>query len=121
MRRDCLEPLVLSVKEAAKRPGISRKQLSGIVNGHAGISAEMAIRFDKAFGGGASTWYRLQAAYDLSPPSNFFPLRHGRLRTRLGNLLLPAAVTRGKGEILKQRLRGLPRHAGVRDALSEGQ
>lgn len=66
VRHDCLEPLGLSVTEAAKRLGISRKQLSAIVNGHAGISPEMAIRFDKAFGGGASTWYRLQAAYDLA-------------------------------------------------------
>lgn len=66
VRHDCLEPLGLSVTEAAKRLGISRKQLSAIVNGYAGISPEMAIRFDKAFGVGASTWYRLQAAYDLA-------------------------------------------------------
>ena len=66
VRHDCLEPLGLSVTEAAKRLGVSRKQLSAIVNGHAGISPEMAIRFDKAFGGGASTWYRMQAAYDLA-------------------------------------------------------
>lgn len=66
VRHDCLEPLGLSVTEAAKRLGVSRKQLSAIVNGHAGISPEMAIRFDKAFGGGAGTWYRLQAAYDLA-------------------------------------------------------
>jgi addiction module HigA family antidote len=66
VRYDCLEPLGLSVTEAAKRLGVSRKQLSDIVNGHAGISPEMAIRLDKAFGGGAETWYRLQAAYDLA-------------------------------------------------------
>ena len=66
VRHDCLEPLGLSVTEAAKRLGVSRKQLSAIVNGHAGISPEMAIPFDKAFGGGAGTWYRLQAAYDLA-------------------------------------------------------
>ena len=46
--------------------GVSRKQLSDLVNGHAGISPEMAIRLDKAFGGSAETWYRLQAAYDLA-------------------------------------------------------
>jgi addiction module HigA family antidote len=66
VRHDCLEPLGLSVSEAAGRLGISRKQLSDLVNGHAGISPEMAIRLDKAFGGGAETWYRLQAAYDLA-------------------------------------------------------
>ena len=52
--------------DAAGELGVSRKQLSDIVNGHSGISPEMAIRLDKAFGGGAETWYRLQAAYDLA-------------------------------------------------------
>lgn len=66
VRHDCLEPLGLSVTEAARRLGVSRKQLSDVLNGHSGISAEMAIRLDKAFGGGADTWYRLQAAFDLA-------------------------------------------------------
>ena len=66
VRRDCLEPLGLNVTGAAKQLGVSRKQLSDIVNCRAGISPEMAIRLDKAFGGGAETWLRLQAAYDLA-------------------------------------------------------
>jgi antitoxin HigA-1 len=66
VRHDCLEPLGLSVTEAAKKLGVSRKQLSDVVNGHSGISPEMAIRLDKAFGGGAETWLRLQAAFDLA-------------------------------------------------------
>ncbi|MDE2707115.1 MAG: HigA family addiction module antitoxin [Gemmatimonadota bacterium] len=66
IRHDCLEPLGLTVKEAAKKLEVSRKQLSDVVNGHSGISPQMAIRLDKAFGGGANTWYRLQAAYDLA-------------------------------------------------------
>ena len=66
VRHDCLEPLGLSVTEAARKLGVSRKQLSDVVNGHSGISPEMAIRLDKAFGGDANTWYRLQAAYDLA-------------------------------------------------------
>ena len=66
VRHDCLEPLGLSVTEAARRLGVSRKQLSDVVNGHSGISPEMAIRLDKVFGGDANTWYRLQAAYDLA-------------------------------------------------------
>lgn len=66
VRCDCLEPLGLSVTEAARKLGVSRKQLSEIVNGRSGISPVMAIRLDKAFGGGADTWYRLQAAYDLA-------------------------------------------------------
>ena len=66
VRYDCLEPLGLSVTEAARKLGVSRKQLSDIVNGRSGISPVMAIRLDKAFGGGAGAWYRLQAAYDLA-------------------------------------------------------
>ena len=66
VRHDCLEPLGLSVAEAARGLGVSREQLSGIVNCRSGISPEMAIRLDKAFGGGAETWYRLQAAWDLA-------------------------------------------------------
>jgi addiction module HigA family antidote len=66
VKQDCLEPLGLSVTEAAKILNVSRKQLSDLVNRHAGISPEMAIRLDKAFGGGAETWHRLQASYDMA-------------------------------------------------------
>ena len=66
VRHDCLEPLGLSVTEAARKLGVSRKQLSDVVNCRSGISPEMAIRLDKAFGGGAETWYRLQSAYALA-------------------------------------------------------
>ena len=66
VRHDCLEPLGLSVTEAARKLGVSRKQLSSIVNGRSGISPEMAIRLDRVFGGGATTWHRMQAAYDLA-------------------------------------------------------
>jgi antitoxin HigA-1 len=66
VKHDCLEPLGLSVTDAARALGVSRKQLSELINGRAGISPEMAIRLDRAFGGGADTWVRLQAAYDLA-------------------------------------------------------
>ena len=66
VRHDCLEPLGLSVTDAARRLGVSRKQLSEVVNARSGISPEMAIRLDRAFGGGADTWFRMQAAYDLA-------------------------------------------------------
>jgi antitoxin HigA-1 len=66
VRHDCMEPLGLSVSRAAAVLGVSRRQFSAVVNGRAGISPEMAIRLDKAFGGGAPTWYRLQAAFDLA-------------------------------------------------------
>jgi addiction module HigA family antidote len=66
VRHDCLEPLGLTITQAARDLGVSRKQLSEILNGKAGISPVMAIRLDKAFGGGAETWFRLQAAYDFA-------------------------------------------------------
>ena len=66
IRYECLEPLGLTITAAARCLGISRRQLSNIVNGRAGISPEMAIRLDKAFGGEPTTWYQLQVNYDLA-------------------------------------------------------
>ena len=66
VRRDCLEPLDLSVTAGASVLGVSRQALNNVVNGRAGITPEMAIRLDKAFGGGAEVWLRMQASYDLA-------------------------------------------------------
>ena len=66
VRYDCLEPLGLSVTEAAEKLGVTRQALNNLVNGKAGISPEMAVRLDLAFGGGAETWLALQNAYDLA-------------------------------------------------------
>jgi addiction module HigA family antidote len=62
----CLEPLELTVTEGAAALGVARHTLSRVINGQAGISPEMAIRLEKAFGGGADSWLRMQAAYDLA-------------------------------------------------------
>jgi addiction module HigA family antidote len=61
----CLEPLGLSVTEAAKALGVSRKTLSGILNGRGGISPEMAVRLSIAFGTSAESWLSQQTQYDL--------------------------------------------------------
>src|SRR6201998_4658944 len=66
VRHDCIEPLGLTITEAAQALGVTRQTLNNLVNGESGISADMAIRLDKAFGGGAETWLRLQMAYDLA-------------------------------------------------------
>jgi antitoxin HigA-1 len=66
VRFDCLEYLGLSVTEGAKVLGVTRQALNNVVNGKAGISAEMAIRLEKAFGGTAEGWLAIQMAYDLS-------------------------------------------------------
>ena len=66
VRHDCIEPLDLTITEAANILGVTRQALNNLVNGKSGISPKMAIRLDKAFGGGAETWLRLQMAYDLA-------------------------------------------------------
>jgi addiction module HigA family antidote len=66
VRYDCIEPLGLTITEAAEALGVRRQTLNNLVNSKSGISAEMAIRLAKAFGGDAETWLRLQTAYDLA-------------------------------------------------------
>jgi antitoxin HigA-1 len=65
IRAQCLEPLHLSVTAAAKGLGVTRKALSELLNGHSGVSPDMAIRLSKAFGGSPETWLQLQMQYDL--------------------------------------------------------
>ena len=65
VRANCLEPLGLSITAAAKALGVARKTLSELVNGRSGISPEMAIRLEKAFGSSARHWMQLQLNYDL--------------------------------------------------------
>lgn len=61
----CLEPLNLTVTEAARALGISRKTLSSILNGRAGISPEMAVRLSIAFNTSAESWLNQQLQHDL--------------------------------------------------------
>ncbi len=66
IKLDCLEPLGLSVTDGAKALGVTRQALSNVINGKAGISAEMATRLAQAFGGTAEVWLRMQVAYELA-------------------------------------------------------
>lgn len=66
VREDCLDALGLTVTAGAKVLGVSRQALNNLVNGKASITPEMAIRLDKAFGGGAEVWLRMQTSYDLA-------------------------------------------------------
>ena len=61
----CLEPLGISITEAAKALGVSRKTLSSIINGNAGISPEMAVRLSIAFNTSSESWLNQQTQYDL--------------------------------------------------------
>jgi antitoxin HigA-1 len=65
LRELCLEPLNLTVTDAARSLGVSRKALSSILNGRSGISPEMAVRLSIAFGTSAESWLGQQLQYDL--------------------------------------------------------
>ena len=65
LRELCLEPLGISVTDAALALGVSRKTLSSILNGRSGISPEMAIRLGKAFDTSPESWLNQQVQYDL--------------------------------------------------------
>ncbi|HEY5822802.1 MAG TPA: HigA family addiction module antitoxin [Cyclobacteriaceae bacterium] len=65
LKLDYLQPLELTITDAADGLGIARKNLSAIVNGKAGISPEMSIRLAEAFNTTPDLWLNLQANYDL--------------------------------------------------------
>lgn len=65
LRSLCLEPLGLTVTQAAEALGVSRKTLSAILNGRSGISPEMAVRLSMAFGTSSESWLNQQVQYDL--------------------------------------------------------
>lgn len=65
IRRQCLEPLGLTVTQAARGLGVSRNTLSMLLNGRLGISPEMAIRLSQGFGGSPESWLQQQMRYDL--------------------------------------------------------
>ena len=64
--KECLDDLGWTVSEAAAALHITRQQLHNIVAGRSGVTPEMAIRFEKAFGSTADTWLRMQVNYDLA-------------------------------------------------------
>jgi addiction module HigA family antidote len=64
--RQCIEPLSLSITEAATALGVTRTTLSELVNEKRGVSPVMAIRLSKVFGGSAESWLVQQAQYDLA-------------------------------------------------------
>ena len=74
--RLCIEPLGLTITDAAAALGVTRTTLSELVNGKRGISPEMAVRISKVFGGSAQSWIVQQAQYDLAKvPASRIKLR----------------------------------------------
>ena len=66
VRQECIEPLGLTVTQAARALRVTRQTLNNLVNGRSGISPEMAIRLSKAFGSGPEVWLGMQMEYDLA-------------------------------------------------------
>jgi len=66
IRQECIEPLGLTITEAAKRLGVTRQTLNNLVNGKGGVSPEMSIRLSKAFGSNPEIWLGMQMEYDLA-------------------------------------------------------
>ena len=64
--RETLNELGVSISEAAKVLGITRQQLHNLIAGRSGVTAEMAVRLEKALGSTADTWLRMQMNYDLA-------------------------------------------------------
>ncbi len=66
VRQECIEPLGITVTEAARALGVTRQALNNVVILKAGISPEMAIRLSKAFGSSPEVWLSMQMTYDLA-------------------------------------------------------
>ena len=66
LKRNVIDHFAFSVTDAADHLGVSRQSMSKLLNGRQGLSAEMAIRFEKAFGLKAETLMRMQSAHGLS-------------------------------------------------------
>ena len=88
IKENCLDPLGLSITEAAKVLGVARHTLSRVLNGHAAISPSMALRLEKAGWSDAEFWLRRQASYDLA-------------QARAG--AEPAKMEKGLGSLVRER------------------
>ena len=89
VKRQCLEPLGLSVTRAARGLGVTRQALSELVNERADVSVEMGVRLSKAFGSTPETWLGMQTAFDLWQARD----RNSRLE---GERFVPALAEGGR-------------------------
>ena len=81
--RDCMEPLGMTLEDTARQLEVSPAELQSVIDGEAGITFALAVRLDRLFGCGASTWYELQAAYDAAQPRK---VRHDAAQQRSKDL-----------------------------------
>ncbi len=104
VRQECIEPLGVTVTEAAERLGVTRQTLNNLVNEKAGISPEMAIRLSKAFGSSPEVWLGMQMEYDLAQAEtragkikvNRIPASHPVSRAKTERPLKTEASSGGK-------------------------
>ena len=75
LKTEVVEPHGINVSALARHFGVSRQAISTLLNGHSNLSADMAIRFEKAFGVKADTLMRMQTSYELAQAR-----AHGRKR-----------------------------------------
>jgi len=78
IRMEVIEPLDLSVTKAARILGVTRPALSALLNGHAALSPNMALRIEKAFGPKMDTLLRMQTAYEIAEARD----RAGEIKVR---------------------------------------
>jgi addiction module HigA family antidote len=98
---DCIEPLGLSLTDAAGHLGVNSKELSDILDGLAPVTPEMSIRLYQAFGGSVAVWRRMQASYDLAQEvSREHGIKVKRFGNPLGEIGLPTATVLHPGLIL---------------------
>ena len=103
IREACLKPLSLTVTAAAAGLGVTRKALSDLLNGHSGVSPEMAIRLEKAGWGTAITWLQMQLQYDLWEARQHADKIKVR---RFGKPRTAAALPEADGGSIRPRARG---------------
>ncbi len=87
VRMEVIEPLGLSVTEAAKVLGVSRPALSALLNGRAALSSDMALRIEKAFGPKMDTLLRMQTAYEIAEARD----REAKIKVKRYVAKVPAA------------------------------
>jgi addiction module HigA family antidote len=100
VREDCMVPAGLSVAEAAAQLGVSRQSVSELINGHNGVSVDMALRLEKMGWGSAEGWIRSQGTYDLwqarhrADPDDEAPAPRTRFKVRWRKAVMRKAVMR---------------------------
>ncbi|KXV35590.1 MULTISPECIES: HigA family addiction module antitoxin [Gluconobacter] len=88
LKTEILEPYNIKVNTVAEHFGVSRQSISALLNGRSNLSADMAIRFEKAFGVRADTLMRMQSAFELAQART----HEANLNVQHFNLVAPSST-----------------------------